>query len=244
MRLFGLIGYPLSHSFSKKFFTEKFEKEGLTDCRFENFSLESIADFPTLIESNPGLEGIAITIPHKQTVLQFVDDVTGIPEGLTACNCIRINNNKLSGFNTDYIGFQKSIVPFLKPLHQHALVLGNGGATAAIVFALRRLGISYDVVSRKLHNGSTLTYKQLDESVIKKSNLLINTTPLGMYPAIDSCPDIPYEFISSQHLLYDLTYNPVKTLFLQKGEDRGAAIKNGEEMLALQAEENWRIWNS
>lgn len=244
MRLFGLIGYPLSHSFSKKYFTEKFEREELTDCRFENFSFESIADFPSLIESNPGLKGIAVTIPHKQSVLQFVDDVTGIPEGLTACNCIKISDNKLSGFNTDYIGFEKSILPFLKPHHRHALVLGNGGATAATVFALKRLGISYDIVSRKLHGGSTLTYKELDESIIKKSKIVINTTPLGMFPVVDTCPDIPYEFISSEHLLYDLTYNPVKTLFLQKGEEGGAAIKNGEEMLVLQAEENWRIWNS
>lgn len=243
MRLFGLIGFPLSHSFSKKYFTEKFEREGLTDCRFENFSLESIKDFLLLVENNPELTGIAVTIPHKQSVLQFVDDVTGIPDGLTACNCIKIRNRKLSGFNTDYIGFEKSILPFLKPHHQHALVLGNGGATAAVVFVLKRLGISYAVVSRKLHDGSTITYKQLDGSVIKKSHLIINTTPLGMYPVINTCPDIPYQFISSDHLLYDLTYNPVKTLFLQKGEERGAVIKNGEEMLVLQAEENWRIWN-
>ncbi len=244
MRLFGLIGYPLSHSFSKKYFTEKFEREGLANCKFENFSLESIADFPSLIENNPGLKGIAITIPYKQSVLQFVDDVTGMPEGLTACNCIKISNDKLYGFNTDHIGFEKSVIPFMQPQHQHALVLGNGGATAAIIFALKRLGISYDVVSRKLHNGSNLTYKEVDESIIRKSKIIINTTPLGMYPSIDTCPDIPYEFISSQHLLYDLTYNPVKTLFLQKGEERGATIKNGEEMLVLQAEENWRIWNS
>ncbi|OSZ80411.1 shikimate dehydrogenase [Chitinophagaceae bacterium IBVUCB2] len=244
MPLFGLIGYPLSHSFSKKYFTKKFEREGLTDCRFENFSFESIADFPILIERNPDLKGIAVTIPHKQSVLQFIDDVRGIPEGLTACNCISIRESKLYGFNTDYIGFEKSMVPFLKPHHQHALVLGNGGATAAIIFALKRLGISYDVVSRKPHKGSTLTYRELDADIIRKSKIIINTTPLGMYPNVDTYPDIPYEFISSDHLLYDLTYNPVKTLFLQKGDERAAVIKNGEEMLVLQAEENWRIWNS
>lgn len=244
MRLFGLIGYPLSHSFSKKYFTEKFEREGLTDCTFKNFSFESIADFPVLIANNPGLSGIAVTIPHKRSVLQFVDDVAGIPEGLTACNCIKIINSKLYGFNTDHIGFEKSILPLLQPHHQHALVLGNGGATAAIIFVLEGLGISYDVVSRKLHNGSTVTYKELDENMIRESNVIINTTPLGMYPAIETCPAIPYQYISSKHLLYDLTYNPVKTLFLRKGEEQGATIKNGEEMLILQAEENWRIWNS
>ena len=244
MRLFGLIGYPLTHSFSKKYFTEKFEREGLTDCRFENFSFESIDDFFTLIKSNPALEGIAVTIPHKRSVLHFLDDVTGIPEDLPACNCIRIIDGKLYGFNTDYIGFEKSIISLLQPQHQHALVLGNGGATAAIAFALRRLGISYEVVSRKLHSNSSKTYKELNKVIIERSNVIINTTPLGMYPEIDTCPDIPYQFISAQHLLYDLTYNPVKTLFLQKGEERGAAIKNGEEMLVLQAEENWRIWNS
>ncbi len=244
MRLFGLIGYPLSHSFSKKYFTEKFEREGLTDCSFENFSFEAIDDFFTLVKSHPDLEGIAVTIPHKRTVLHFLDDVTGIPEDLPACNCIRIRDGKLFGFNTDHIGFEKSILPFLKPHHQHALILGNGGATAAIVFVLKRLNISYDIVSRKLHSDSGLTYKDLDEKIIRRNHIIINTTPLGMYPAINTCPDIPYEFISAEHLLYDLTYNPVKTLFLQKGEERGATIKNGEEMLVLQAEENWRIWNS
>lgn len=244
MRLFGLVGFPLSHSFSKKYFTEKFEKEELADCRFENFSIESIDYFPGLVNKYPQLNGLAITIPYKQSVLQFIDDLSGIPNGLTACNCIKITNHKLFGFNTDFIGFEKSISPLLTPLHQHALVLGNGGATSAIVFALRQLGISYDVVSRKMHKGSTLTYNELNEAVLKKAKLIINTTPLGMYPNVDTCPDIPYQFIADEHLLYDLTYNPVKTLFLQKGEERGAAIKNGEEMLVLQAEENWRIWNS
>lgn len=244
MRLFGLVGFPLSHSFSKKYFTEKFEKEELADCRFENFSIESIDYFPGLVNKYPQLNGLAITIPYKQSVLQFIDDLSGIPTGLIACNCIKITNHKLFGFNTDFIGFEKSISPLLTPLHQHALVLGNGGATSAIVFALKQLGISYDVVSRKLHKGSTLTYNELNEAVLKKAKLIINTTPLGMYPNVDTCPNIPYQFIADEHLLYDLTYNPVKTLFLQKGEERGAAIKNGEEMLMLQAEENWRIWNS
>lgn len=242
MRLFGLIGYPLSHSFSKRFFTEKFEKEGLTNCGYELYPLASINELPGLLAAHPELEGLNVTIPYKKKILEFLDS-SAIPEGLDACNCIMIQSGKLEGYNTDAIGFEKSLVPLLKPHHTKALVLGNGGAAEAVVFVLKKLGIGFEIVSRAVHKNSTLTYKDINEKVMKESTVIINTTPLGMYPNMDECPDIPYQYLSDKHLLYDLVYNPACTVFLQKGEERGAAVKNGEEMLILQAEESWNIWN-
>ncbi|HEV7782713.1 MAG TPA: shikimate dehydrogenase [Chitinophagaceae bacterium] len=242
MRLFGLIGHPLSHSFSKKYFTEKFEKEQLTGCRFENFPIASVDELPQILDTNPELEGLAVTIPYKQSVLKYLD-ASNIPDGLAACNCIRVEGKKLTGYNTDHSGFEKSIAPLLKPHHNRALILGNGGATASVSFVLKKLGIGFDIVSRTIHDGSTLTYADIDERVMKEHTVIINTTPLGMYPVVNERPSILYSNITKDHLLYDLIYNPEKTLFLQKGEMRGAAIKNGEEMLVIQAEENWKIWN-
>ena len=243
MRLFGLIGYPLSHSFSKKYFTEKFEKEGLTDCSYELFPIPSIDKLPEILKNYPELEGLNVTVPFKHLVLSYLHSVAGIPGELKACNCIKIEGGKLSGYNTDYIGFEKSFTPLLKSYHKKALLLGNGGATAAVKFILKKLKIDFDIVSRTIHDGATLTYKDIDDKSIKQNTIIINTTPLGMYPDADGCPDIPYQFISDEHLLYDLVYNPAKTLFLQRGEERGATIKNGGEMLVLQAEESWHIWN-
>jgi len=243
MRLFGLIGYPLSHSLSQQYFTEKFEKEGLNDCRYALFPLSSVEKLPALLQQYPALRGLNVTIPYKKQVLPYLDSRDAIPAGLEACNCIRIREGKLTGFNTDITGFEKSLRPLLQPHHKNALVLGNGGATTAVVFVLKKLGIAFKIVSRRLQSGSALTYTDIDESVFKQHTLIINTTPLGMHPHINNCPDIPYHSLSAAHLLYDLVYNPAKTLFLQKGEERGAAIKNGEEMLVLQAEESWRIWN-
>jgi shikimate dehydrogenase len=243
MRLFGLIGYPLSHSFSQKYFVEKFKREGITDCRYELFSLKSIDDLKEILKENANLEGVNVTIPYKQQVLPYLYSLSGILKEIKACNCIKIIEGKLFGYNTDVIGFEKSLLPILEPWHKKALILGNGGATAAVIFVLKKLNIDFDIVSRSLHTNSTLCYKDLGEQVMKENLLIINTTPLGMYPQIDQYPDIPYEFITSKHLLYDLIYNPAKTSFLQKGETRGAIIKNGEEMLVLQAEESWRIWS-
>lgn len=243
MRLFGLIGYPLSHSFSKNYFTKKFEQEEINECRYELFPLKTIDELQLLLKNNPELDGLNITIPFKKQVLRFLDE-THIPDGLDACNCINITAGKLVGYNTDVTGFEKSLLPLLKSYHKKALVLGNGGATAAVVYVLRKLNIDFDIVSRSKHGESAFTYKDITKEILNSSNVIINTTPLGMYPDTDACPDIPYRFISGKHLLYDLVYNPAKTLFLKKGEDRGATIKNGEEMLLLQAEESWRIWNS
>lgn len=242
MRLFGLIGYPLSHSFSEKYFTEKFEQEEITECRYNLFAIKTIDELPILLRNNPELEGLNITIPYKKQVLPFLDD-SNIPHGLDACNCINITGGKVVGYNTDVTGFEKSLKPLLKSYHKKALVLGNGGATAAVAFVLRKLGISFDIVSRKIHDNSTFTYKEIDKKVMEENTVIINTTPVGLFPNTEACPDIPYKFIGESHLLYDLVYNPAKTVFLQKGEENGATIKNGEEMLILQAEESWRIWN-
>lgn len=184
-----------------------------------------------------------VTVPFKKQVLRFLGE-THIPEGLDACNCINRIGDRLDGYNTDITGFEMSFQPFLRSHHKKALVLGNGGAAAAVVFVLKKLGIDYTIVSRKIHDGSSLTYKKVTRQVIKEHNIIINTTPLGMYPDEGGCPDIPYQYIADRHFLYDLVYNPAKTLFLKKGEEQGAVIKNGEEMLILQAEESWRIWNS
>jgi shikimate dehydrogenase len=242
MRLFGLIGYPLSHSFSEKYFTKKFEQEGITGCRYELFPVASINELPGILNRHPELEGLNVTVPYKRQVIPFLSS-NNIPAGINACNCIHIKEGKLIGYNTDIIGFEKSFAPLLESHHKKALILGNGGAAAAVVFVLKKLSIDYIIVSRELHGNATLTYKDIDEQLMKECNIIINATPLGMYPIENSCPDIPYRFITDNHLLYDLVYNPAKTLFLQKGEERGAAIKNGEEMLVLQAEESWKIWN-
>lgn len=244
MKVYGIIGYPLGHSFSQKYFTEKFRQLGIQDCRYDVLPLQDVHDFPGLIKNTPGLCGLNITIPHKQNIIQFLDDASHLPKGLTACNCIKIENGKLTGFNTDVTGFEQSLLPLLKPFHTKALVLGNGGAAEAVKFVLEKLGISYKVVSRKLHHGSHLTYGDLNEHIMNDHLLIINTTPLGTYPNVDECPDIPYQFLTNSHYLFDLVYNPDKTLFLQKGEEKGAAIKNGYDMLVIQAEAGWKIWNS
>ena len=242
MKRFGLIGYPLSHSFSKKYFTEKFEKERLKDHVYDLFPISSIDDLPKILAENEDLVGLNVTIPYKQQVIKFLDK-SNIPAGVEACNCIRIDGSRLTGNNTDIIGFEKSFKALLKPNQKKAIILGNGGATAAVVHVLKKLNIAYHVVSRRIHEGSTLTYNDVSAAIIKEHPLIINTTPLGTYPNTDNCAPIPYEAISSDHYLFDLIYNPDKTLFLKKGEERGATIKNGYEMLEIQAEESWKIWN-
>lgn len=243
MKRFGLIGYPLGHSFSKKYFTGKFEKEGITDCVFDLFPIPSIEEFPSLLKSYPDLKGLSVTIPYKQSVMQYLHEIN-IPAGIHACNSIKIDNGKLTGYNTDTVGFEKSFIELLKPHHKKALILGNGGATEAVSYVLQQLGIAYKIVSRKIHGTSTLTYGDIDEDIINEHMVIINATPLGTYPSVDTYPPIPYQFITARHYLFDLVYNPAKTVFLEKGENRGAAVKNGYDMLAIQAEASWEIWNS
>lgn len=242
MRQFGLIGKPLTHSFSGKYFANKFNQEGIIDCRYELFPLEQIDDLPALLRANPGLRGLNVTIPYKQSVMAYLDE-HHIPSAIGACNCISIRHGRCIGYNTDWVGFERSLLPLLEPRHRAALVLGNGGAALAVRYVLQKNGIPYTLVGRKHSEEISLTYEELNETVLQAHQLLVNTTPLGTYPAVETCPHLPYKAIGPQHLLYDLVYNPAKTLFLQKGEERGARIKNGEEMLVLQAEESWRIWN-
>ncbi|MGB8192634.1 MAG: shikimate dehydrogenase [Chitinophagaceae bacterium] len=244
MKRYGLIGYPLSHSFSQKYFTEKFTNEGIADAVYELFPIAAISELPQLLEAHPDLHGLNVTIPYKQLVLPFIDDASHLPEGLMACNCIKIDNNRLTGFNTDVIGFERSFTPLLQPHHTKALIFGSGGAAAAVAFCLKQLGIEYKIVSRTLAKNAHLTYDDVDESVIAEHHVLINTTPLGQYPNVDAAPSLPYHALTSKHYLYDLLYNPAKTVFLQRGDTGGAIIKNGQEMLVIQAEESWRIWNS
>lgn len=243
MRVFGLIGKTLRHSFSKVYFTQKFAQLGLTDCRYENFEIPSIDDFKALLDSQPELEGLNITIPYKEAVLPFLDVPAAVVKEVGACNCIKIIGGKLYGFNTDVVGFRQSLQKVLLPHHTKALVLGTGGAAKAVHHALKELGITSTPVSRSTGTKG-LTYEEVSKYVMEHHQLIINTTPVGMYPNIDEAPGLPYEFLTPRHLLYDLTYNPSKTLFLQKGEERGARIYNGQEMLELQAEESWRIWNN
>lgn len=240
---FGLIGYPLTHSFSRKYFTEKFEKEGLDDHVYELFPIASIDELPEVLRTHTDLRGLNVTIPYKQQVMKYIT-ASNLPAGVDACNCIKIIDGNLIANNTDVIGFEKSFTPLLKPYHKSALVLGNGGATVAVTYVLRKLNIPYEIVSRELHTDSTLTYSELDDAMIRDHKIIINTTPVGTYPDTETSAPIKFETIGPEHYLFDLIYNPEKTLFLRKGEERGATIRNGYDMLVIQAEESWKIWNS
>lgn len=242
MKLYGLIGYPLGHSFSKGYFKEKFEKENITDCQYENFPIPNISDFPALLAQHPDLKGLNVTIPYKEVVIPYLDELTPAAEKIGAVNCIDIRNGVKRGYNTDVIGFSRSLEPLLQPHHNRALVLGTGGAAKAVIYALQQLGIHVTVVSRQ-GTSHAVAYHQLTSELLEANTIIINTTPLGMYPEVTTCPDIPFQYITSRHLLYDLVYNPAATTFLQKGAEKGAIIKNGHEMLILQAEASWEIWS-
>jgi shikimate dehydrogenase len=243
MRRFGLIGKTLSHSFSKNYFTQKFAQEHIDNCRYDLFELKTIEDLPALLLSYPDLEGLNVTIPYKQDVIPFLDEATEVVKEIGACNCITIAGGKLKGFNTDVVGFKTSLETHLLPGHDKALILGTGGAAKAVQYALNELDIAYKLVSRR-KTGEGLGYEDIGEEILNQYTLIINTTPLGMYPNVDEAPPIPYQYLSSHHLLFDLIYNPEKTKFLQYGEEQGARVSNGHEMLILQAEESWRIWNA
>ncbi len=244
MKLYGLIGYPLGHSFSKQFFTEKFEREKITDCGFEAFPIESISQFPALLKSNPSLKGLSVTIPYKEQVLQYVDEISDEVKAIGATNSIKISNGKLTAYNTDIVGFEKSFAKLLQPQHTRALVLGTGGASKAVQYVLKKLQIDFLVVTRNKQNEKQITYSDVDEALMKNNTVIINCSPVGMYPNDNLAPSIPYQFISPTHYLYDLIYKPAETLFLKNGKERGAIVENGYEMLLLQAEESWRIWNT
>jgi shikimate dehydrogenase len=243
MRQFGLIGYPLGHSFSKRYFTEKFQELGLNDHVYETYPIESIEGFKSLVDSHSNLIGLNVTIPHKEAVIPFLDFKSPVVKAIGACNCIHIKEGKLWGYNTDVIGFHRSLQSSFPDLPGKALILGTGGASKAVRYVLETLNISFQFVSRK-KTDSTLSYENLDAELIREYRLIINTTPLGMQPAISEAPPIPYEFIGDGHCLFDLIYNPATTVFLEKGRKRGAQIQNGLDMLVIQAEESWKIWNA
>ena len=241
---FGLIGYPLSHSFSKKYFEEKFQKLQVTNYRYDTFPLENINQFPALLEREKELLGLSVTIPHKETVIPFLDELDETAKEIGAVNCIKITKGKLKGYNTDAFGFKQSLRPFLDVNHTKALVFGTGGASKAVAYVLKNLNIDVWFVTRTKNENTpnSFTYEKLNEGIISACKLLVNTTPVGMYPNTDYLP-LPYSAITSQHLVYDLIYNPAETLFLMKAKEQGALISNGYNMLCFQADEAWKIWN-
>ncbi len=246
MKKFGLVGFPLSHSFSKKYFSEKFNNENIKDTVYDNYELEEVIEsLPRLISKNPDLIGLNVTIPHKQNVIAVLDDMDEIAEDIGAVNVIKIlSDGSLKGYNSDYYGFKTSLEKLInKDLKNiKALILGTGGASKAVRKALEDLGIEYQYVSRNAGDGC-VAYEDLTSSIIEEHHLIINTTPLGMHPNMDACPDIPYEAMGNQHFLYDLVYNPAETLFMKKGREQGVKAIHGLEMLHLQAEKAWEIWN-
>lgn len=239
---FGLIGFPLSHSFSKIYFTEKFYFLDFDDCFYDLYPIENIESFPDLISKN-NFSGLNVTIPYKQSVIPFLDSLSPTAKRIGAVNVIKFKNNKLIGYNSDYYGFKTAIVNFiLNQKNIKALVLGNGGAAKAVIIALEDLNIPFKIVSRNpLEN--QLSYSEINENVMNEYKLIINTSPLGMYPNSESAPDLPYHLVGNQHFFYDLVYNPMSTLFMNKALEKGAKALGGLGMLQLQAEKAWEIWN-
>lgn len=245
MDKYGLIGFPLGHSFSKSFFNEKFQNEGI-DAEYINFEIKGIDELPEVLATNPELRGLNVTIPYKEKVLSFLDYISVEARAIGAVNVIRVDHKGddvvLKGYNSDVIGFTKSIEPLLETFHRKALILGTGGASKAINYGLKSLGLETALVSRFERPG-TIQYKDITPDVVKEYNVIVNCTPSGMFPHYDECPDLPYEALDNHNLLYDLIYNPDETLFMKKGRERGAQTKNGLEMLLLQAFASWDFWN-
>jgi shikimate dehydrogenase len=247
MNTYGLIGYPLGHSFSRKFFTEKFATEGI-DAQYLNFEIPSIEEFSNIIKNNPTLRGLNVTIPYKQQVMQYLDDISEEAKAIGAVNVVKCQLSTvncqlhLTGYNSDVIGFVESIKPLLKPHHKKALILGTGGASKAIHYGLtKKLSMETLFVSRTAREGM-ITYEEVTAEVLKEYEVIVNCSPVGMYPHVDECPALPYEAMNENNLLYDLVYNPLETLFMKKGAAQGATVKNGLEMLHLQAIASWEFW--
>lgn len=248
-KIYGLLGYPLGHSFSKNYFNDKFAAEGI-DAEYINFEIPSITDLKEVLDDHPELSGLNVTIPYKEQVMPYLDALDPEAEAIGAVNVIKIlrsdsvddDDFELIGYNSDVVGFRNSLSPLLTPERKKALILGTGGAAKAVRQGLISLGVEPVYVSRTAREGM-LTYDDLTPEVMAEYKVIVNTTPLGMYPKVDACPPIPYEFLTPGHLLYDLIYNPDVTTFMKKGRAHGAEVKNGLEMLLLQAFESWRIWN-
>lgn len=245
MDIYGLIGYPLGHSFSISYFNQKFADEGI-EAKYENFEIPSIELLMEVLDSNPNLRGLNVTIPYKQKVISYLDTLSPEARAIGAVNVIRVTHDGdktvLKGFNSDVIGFTKSIEPMLEKVHKKALILGTGGASKAIDYGLKALGLETLFVSRYQKPG-TIQYKDITPDVVKEYNVIVNCTPCGMYPHVDECPELPYEAMDNRTILYDLIYNPDETLFMEKGKAQGADVKNGLEMLLLQAFKSWEFWN-
>ena len=241
MRTYGLIGFPLTHSFSSKYFADKFSREGIADCIYKNLPIESITEFPDLLKTEV-LSGLNVTIPHKETVMKYLDGIDETARTIGAVNCIKFANGRSIGYNTDAYGFSESLRSFIGETKLKALILGTGGSSKAIAFALEQMDISYQLVTRSAKTNS-ITYDDLTEDIIANHKLIINTTPVGMFPEVHRVPALPFEYLTSHHYLFDLIYNPKKTEFLKLGTKRGTHTKNGLEMLQLQAEKSWDIWN-
>lgn len=248
MKKFGLIGYPLSHSFSQKYFSEKFNNEGITDCEYSNYALESIELLPNLIKNNKELVGLNVTIPYKEQVIPYLDEIDASAKEIGAVNTIKITrigeNYKLKGYNSDVYGFRKPLEEHINEKHKKALILGTGGASKAVAWVLKNLDISYSFVSRTPKAEHDFAYEDLTGEIIAEHNLIVNTSPIGMYPNVKQAPNLPYCSITSNHILYDLVYNPEKTRFLKKGASKKATLLNGLPMLFLQAEKSWEIWGA
>ena len=239
IKKYGLIGFPLSHSFSPKYFEEKFAKLGITDCRYDAYSLHHILEVQKLLDD--GILGFNVTIPYKEDIIDFLKEMDPCAEEIGAVNCVKVENGILKGYNTDEYGFRASLLAFIGPDFQgKALVLGTGGASKAVTYVLQKLEIPFRIISRRQ---DYINYHDMNDELIANHLLIINTTPLGMYPHVAQCPKIPYTALTKNHYLYDLIYNPEETLFLNKGKEHGANIKNGSDMLVLQAEKSWEIWN-
>jgi shikimate dehydrogenase len=240
---FGLIGKDISYSFSKKYFTEKFSKELFDDCTYENFDIQTIEEFPNVLKENPDLKGLNVTIPYKEAIIPFLDTMSDKAFRIGAVNVIRFTKKgNLKGYNSDWYGFKKSLEPLLQPHHKKALILGTGGASKAVAFALDKLGIFYTFVSREATENA-IDYNRINTTTFDNFQIIINCTPLGTSPNTKEFPPIPYEFFTEKHIAFDLIYNPEETQFLKKAKKKGAAIKNGYEMLVFQAEKAWTIWN-
>jgi shikimate dehydrogenase len=247
MKKYGLLGYPLTHSFSKRYFTEKFENEKINST-YQNFEVDNIGKFPEIVETNLDVIGFNVTIPYKEQVIPYLDDLNDSAREIGAVNTIKVTRTKkgvhLKGFNTDTFGFETSLKPLLKKHHKKALILGTGGASKALKYVLAKLGIEYLSASIEELKENEIRYEDIDEKLMNERLLIINATPLGTYPRVDTYPTIPYEFITDKHLLFDLVYNPEVSKFLEKGGNNGASIKNGYEMLLLQAIKSYEIWNT
>ncbi len=240
---FGLLGRNISYSFSKGHFTKKFENEKYQGYTYENFDIQEIGAFPDIIKNTENLSGMNVTIPYKEEVIPFLDKLSKKATKIGAVNTIKFTKKgKLKGYNTDYFGFLKSLKPLLQPHHKKALILGTGGASKGVAFALEELGIEYTFVSRKASE-KAIDYSQLNSDIFQEYQIIINSTPIGTSPNIEACPEIPYEFFTDKHIAYDLIYNPAETQFLKNAKERGAQIKNGLDMLIFQAEKAWEIWN-